>query len=245
MSMLTAVILSFVLIAPPADTGSDFRTVSVYGGHVTLEVPVDWEEIPPDVLESHSLTMAETTGGLVTEVYQHGFRSSNPEVDFMLPECLIQIRESGRLSYRQLLDLPTVEEMRSTGKGAVFDHSGIAARRMELNEAFFDRGTFSLRLRNSLDISHEGEITVDSVAFLTERGLFTVHFYVRASDRDMMATLHARIIDSVRFDDELRYHPRLSDRLPSRTPLILLASALGITAAGIALHLIQRRHQQP
>jgi hypothetical protein len=243
--MLTVILLSLMLTAHPADTEPEYRGVSVYNGHVDLEVPAYWEEIPSELLESHSLRMAESTGGRLTEVYQHGFRSSDPEVDFVLPECLIQIRESGRLRYGQFLRLPSVEDMHSEGEGALVDHSGIAARRMELSDAFFDPGAYSLHLRNTLDLSYESEIIVESVAFLTERGFFTLHFYVRASQLDDMAPIYTRIIDSVRFDDELRYQPRLSDRLPSPSPLILLVSAFVIAVGGIAVHLIQRRRRQP
>jgi hypothetical protein len=243
--MMSTILLAFILASPPADIVPRFRQVSVYGGHVDLEIPAHWEEIPPELLESHSLRMAESTGGRLTEVYQHGFRADDPEADFVLPECLIQIRESGRLRYRQFLELPSIEAIHTDGEGALIDYSGIAARRMELSDAFFDRGAFSLHIRNTLDLSYESEITVESVAFLTERGLFTIHFYARASQIDAMAPVYSRIIDSVRFDDELRYRPRLSDQLPSRTPLILLASALVIAIVGIAIHLIQRRHKQP
>jgi hypothetical protein len=245
LSMLTTLVFSLMLAAQEADTDPEFRQVSVYDGLVEIEVPAHWENIPPELLESHSLRMAESTGGRVTEVYQHGFRTSDPEVDFVLPECLIQIRESGRLRFGPFLRLPSVEDMHSEGEGALVDHTGIAARRMELSDAFFDREAYSLHLRNTLDLSYESEIIVESVAFLTERGFFTIHFYVRASQIDDMAPIYTRIIDSVRFDDKLRYQPRLSDRLPSRTPLILLVSAFVIAIGGIAVHLIQRRRKQP
>ena len=231
--MLTTVILTLLLAAPLGDAVPEFRTVSVYNGHVTFEVPANWEEIPPEMLESHSLRLAESTGGRLTEFYQHGFRNVDPEIDFVLPDCLIQIRESGRLRYGRFLRLPSVEEMRAEGEGVIVSQGVIAARRMELSDAFFDRDAYSLHLRNTLDLGYERRIIADSVAFLTERGFFTIHFYVRASQIDDMSPIHARVIDSVRFDDELGYRPRLSDRLPSRTPLILLASALVVAIGGM------------
>lgn len=245
LSMLATFVSVLMLAAFPAEPESGFRRVSVYDGHVHLEVPSSWEEIPPELLESHSLNMAEFTEGRLTEVYQHGFRSSDPGVDFVLPECLIQIRESGRIRYRQFLDLPTIEEMRSHGEGELVDRSGYATRRMELSEAFFDRRVYSLHLRNTLDLGDESDITVESVAFLTQRGLFTIHFYHPTAQIDQMAPVYARIIDSVRFDDELGYHPKLSDRLPPRAPLILLVCAVAIAVGGLAVHFIQRRHHKP
>ena len=79
--MLTTTILTLILAAHPAAAGQEFREVTVYGGLVTLEIPADWDEIPQDLLESHSLNVAEASGGRITEIYQYGFRSSDPEVD--------------------------------------------------------------------------------------------------------------------------------------------------------------------
>jgi hypothetical protein len=243
--MLTASLFALMLTVSPADADREVRRVSVYDGHVSLEVPADWEEIPPELLESHSLQMAESTGGRLTESYQHGFRSLDPEIDFVLPECLIQIRESGRLRYPQFLDLPSAEDMPSVGEDLFTDRSGSAVGGMELRNAAFDHDTFSLHLRNTLELSYESETSVESVAFLTERGLFTVHFYARASRAGAMAPIYARIIDSISFDDELRYRPRMTDRLPSRLPLILLASAALIAAIAASVHLLQRRRRKP
>ena len=141
LSMLTTLFLTFVLAAAPADTERTYHEVSIYDGHVTLEVPSDWEEIPPELLESHSLGMAESTEGRLTEIYQHGFRTKDPEFGFVLPECLVQIRESGRLSSGRFLELPTIEEIHSVGRGGLVDHSGVGGRRMELNDAVIDRDT--------------------------------------------------------------------------------------------------------
>ena len=177
MSMLTTILLTLVLFAATVPSDQEVREVSVYDGHVTFEIPADWAKIPPEVLESHSMRMAEASGGRLTEIYQYGFRSSDPEVDFFLPECLVQFRESGRLSYRRFLRLPTAEDMRETGRESVDERAGPAVREMELSDAVFDRQSFSLHLRNTLVLSNEGRTSVKSVAFLTERGLFTMHFY--------------------------------------------------------------------
>ena len=243
-SMLTTNLLTLFLIAPIQMADLDVREVSVYDGHVTFEIPVDWVEISPDLLESHSMRLAEASGGRLTEIYQYGYRSSDPEADFFLPECLIQYRESGRLNYRRLLRLPTTEEMRETGKESIDERAGPAVREMELSDAVFDRASFSLHLRNTLVFSNEGRASVKSVAFLTERGLFTLHFYSRIRTADTMDKISTRIVESVRFDDELRYRPRVVDRWPRQpaTILVFVGSLIAITA--LAVHFIQRRRRQ-
>jgi hypothetical protein len=242
--MLTTTLLTLALLAPAAPSDQEFREVSVYNGHVTFEIPADWAKISPEVLESHSMRLAEASGGRLTEIYQYGFRSSDPEVDFFLPECLIQFRESGRLSYRRFLRLPTSEEMRNTGKEPIDERAGPAVRKMELSDAVFDRPSFSLHLRNTLVLSNEGKVAVKSVAFLTERGLFTMHFYSRIKGIDAMDEISERIVESVRFDDELRYRSRFLDLWPPPTATILVVIGSLIALVALAVHLIQRRRKK-
>ncbi len=244
LSMLTTTILMLALIAPTEIVDQEVRRVSVYDGHVTFEIPADWVKIPPELLESHTMRLAEASGGRLTEIYQYGFRSSDPEADFFLPECLIQYRESGRLSYRRFLRLPSIDEMGETGRESIDERAGPAVREMELSDAVFDRDSFSLHLRNTLVLSNEGRTSVKSVAFLTERGLFTMHFYSRISAIDTMDEISTRIVDSVRFDDELKYRPRLLDHWPPQPATILVAVGSLIAIVALAVHFLQRwRHQ--
>ena len=243
-SMLTTALLTLFLIAPTQMAGQDIRKVSVYGGHVTFEIPVDWVEISPDVLESHSMRLAEASGGRLTEIYQYGFRSGDPEADFFLPECLIQYRESGRLNYRRYLRLPKINELRDTDRESIDERAGPAVREMELSDAVFDRASFSLHLRNTLVLSNEGKASVKSVAFLTDRGLFTMHFYSRVRATDAMDTISARIVASVRFDDELRYRPRIADLLPRQPATILVVVGALIAISALAVHFLQLRRRQ-
>ena len=242
--MLNTILVTLVLIAPALSTDQEVREVSVYDGHVTFEIPADWAKIAPEVLESHSMRLAEASGGRLTEIYQYGFRSNDPESDFFLPECLVQFRESGRLSYRRFLRLPSAEDMRETGRESVDERAGPAVREMELSDAVFDRDSFSLHLRNTLVLSNEGRTSVKSVAFLTERGLFTMHFYSRIKAIEDMDEISTRIVDSVRFDDELRYRPRLLDRWPPRPPTILVVVGSLIAIIALAVHFLQRRRRQ-
>ena len=82
------------------------------------------------------------------------------------------------------------------------------------------------------------------MAFLTERGLFTIHFYAPADHVEALAPVYEHIIDSVHFDGELKYRPRLIDSVPPKLPLILLASAAVIAIGGAILSVYQRKRRQ-
>jgi hypothetical protein len=240
--MMSSLFLVLSLAMSSEVSAEEFRSVLIYDGLVTLDVPAAWNEIPRDVLEFYALRAAESSGGRMTETYQFGFRLADPELDFALPQFLIQIRESGRLNYRQFHRLPSAEDLRATGERSLAEHVGPLMRGMEIGEAVFDEGSFALHLSNRLDLSFEGETIVDSVAFLTERGFFTIHFYAKASEAEKMEPIVAHVIDSVQFDRELAYRPRLTDYWPPRpTTLFLLAASIFVVAA--AVHIFRRGRQ--
>ncbi len=233
-----------LLLSPISLSGAEpVRQVSVYDGLVSIEVPISWQEIPTEVLEFYSLRAAEASGGRTAEIYQHGFRPGDPEIDFSLPQILIQIRESGRLAYGQFLHLPPLAELRGDGEQRLAERAGPMLNRVELDEVSFDRASFSLKVTNSLDLTVEGTVRVDTFSFLTERGLFTIHCYAPASQTDMYAPLFADIIASVRLGEDIAYRPRLADRWPPALAVIAYTTA-GLSAV-ILLVLVIRRRTHP
>lgn len=216
------------------------RTVEVYQSLVTLEIPSDWNEIPSDVLEFHTLRSVEASGGMLAEVYQHGFRPGDPENDFELPQILIQIRESGRLKYGQFLLLPTIESLRQQDEDTLEERVRPVISDSQLNEVTFNREDFCLRVHNTLDTESAGKTIVVSASFLTERGLFTVHCYSHISQNIVAAPIFEKIIASVRIDESIRYKPRLSDRLPP-LPALFAYSIAAILAIAILVTLLVRR----
>ncbi|MCG6950592.1 MAG: hypothetical protein LJE93_16890 [Acidobacteria bacterium] len=237
----TAIFLTTMI--PTATSGQDLREVSVYDGHATLEIPYDWNEIPEEMLEFYSLRAAESSGGRTAEIYQHGFRPGDPEMDFALPQILIQIRESGRLNYRRFANPPSSEELLASGERVLSEHTGPMVRGIELGSAVFDREKYALHLSNTLDLKFEGETSVESVAFLTERGLFTVHFYADASQTARTDPLFRRISESIRFDEELAYRPHLTDLWPPSPSTVFFLLAALVAAVALAYHFTRPRHQ--
>lgn len=219
------------------------RTVDVYDGLVTLEIPEKWHEIPPDVLEFFSLQSAEESGGMVVEIYQHGYRPGNPEADFAAPQILIQIKESGRLNSRQFLQLPPIEVVREHGDDRLDERMGPMLEKVRLNEVFFDRENNSIHIANTLDLKYEGKTMVTSVSFLTERGLFSIHCYALISQHVAMNPVFEKIIQSVRIDDSIRYRPRIGDRMPPRPALIAYGIALVLAFLALGIHLVGRRRR--
>jgi hypothetical protein len=80
------------------------------------------------------------------------------------------------------------------------------------------------------------------VSFLTERGLFTLICYAHSPQATVVAPIFDRVIDSVRFDQELRYKPRCVDRWPPK-PSTIAYGAAALIAIALLLNQIHRRRR--
>jgi hypothetical protein len=239
-SILIFTVFSAVSALPADDA---VRCVTLYQGHVTLEVPADWEEIPADDLESFSLQLAEASGGRVGEIYQHGFFPDSRIVISTLPLILVQIRESGRLPYGQFLRLPPLEELQRSGSRHIIERMGPVLSGLDLQKVGYDKRNHTLHLVNKLVLKTEGRVSVRSVSFLTERGLFTLHCYAHAPQATAVAPIFDRIIDSVSFDDELVYKSRWVDLWPPK-PSTIAYGAASMVAMALLLHQVRRRRRK-
>lgn len=228
------VLVSLLLAAAPASAGT---TVTFYGGHATMILPDGWEELAPEHIEELSMWFAEATAGRAVAVYQHGYRPPDYQADPWLPHLLVQIRESGRLSYGRYLDLPQAETLES----ASGDPSSYALPPLVLDvsidELDFDRDRYCLRLEHTLDLRFKGPVRVFTAAFLTEKGLVALHYVDRERRAEAARARFEAIARSVSFDGELAYRPGLSDRWPG-LPFFLAAAATAFATLG---YLVARR----
>lgn len=219
------------------------RTVELYDGLVSIAIPADWAEIPPSDLEAFTLRLAETTGGQTAETYQHGLQHRNAPRLFAYPHVLVQIKETGRLSYGAFLSLPSVDEVQQTSSRRLVERGGPLVSGLSLDQLFFDRSRFALRMSSTIQTTTAGGVGVHSASFLTERGLFVVHCFDLISRFQLTAPLFARIVDSVAIRAPLAYQPRTLDRWPLLTRLDWRHAAVALVIAVLAAALVMRiRH---
>lgn len=198
------------------------RRVSVYDGHASIEIPVDWNEMPVDLLDYLAIRAAETSGGRTTEYYQHGFRPAATDTGFDLPQVLVQIREDGRRRLSDLLNLPTPDRVEAESDGLINEVRGPFLQQLDLVGVSFDPARKVLRVDSTMELLVEGTTAVRSASFLTERGVLVVHCYDSAAAMAASAALFDRIISSVEFDDTTAYRVRWSDRWTRRHSLVVV-----------------------
>jgi hypothetical protein len=238
---LTAVMAVLLIAALPGFADPVVRPVSIYDDLVAMEVPEDWLEIDPMHLEDLTMWSAEATAGRSVEVYQHGFRPRDPGPDPSLPNFLVQIRESGRLRYGRFLHLQPLDELQDEAHRSFPDGIPPLVMGVAVDDVTFDPTTFCLRLEHSLDLRFVGRVTVLTAAFLTERGLVSLHFVDRERRIDSGRILFDRIVGSVRLSPEIAYQPRKTDHLPG-LPFFVAAAIVALALIAFLLH---RRRLQP
>jgi hypothetical protein len=217
----------------------DVRRVAIYDELVTIEIPATWEEESPLDLEQTTFRTAEATGGQLVEVYQHGFRPSHPTTEPGLPEVLIQIRESGRIRSGDLVGDTSLKFLRQGAEARYHGELAPLIMAIEVLDSYFDADTNTLHLEHRIELRLKGEVRVLTVAFLTERGLLTFHFFDRAARIADSRQVFDQMIQSVQIDPTLAYRPRWSDRWPG-LPFFI---ASGVAALVLLIIIIRRRRE--
>lgn len=231
--LLVACLLSPAI---PADEGTPTK---VYDGRFSFTLPSDWQAISPEDLDEISMWVIDTTYGRSVEVYQHGFVSSTFESDPWLPHLLVQIRESGRLNYGSFLHLEPIDELRSTSKNTFPKGLPPLIMGVAVEDVHFDSERLCVRLEHALDLRFKGRVRVLTAAFLTERGVVTLHLADRERRITESRELFDAIVDSAVVAPDIAYQRRVRDRWPG-LPFFIAAA---LVAAALAAYLFRRRGQ--
>jgi len=249
--LLPALGLVLAFVSPPvcADADVSLRRVEIERVGVVMSIPLDWVEIDIDDLEIFSLGIAELSGGRAAETYHVGFRRSDSAGWLDLPYILLQVRESGRLRYGAILDLPPVEGIKRLSTRTLKEALGEGLTDVRLEKLEFDRSLFALRIRSIVDRRAGGPVVIETATFLTQQGVLSVHCYEIRGRFDSMLPLFESVIDSVQLVEGVRYQPGISDRWPFLTRLtwihVVLSSAFGFLGGSIVFFIRRRQLQRP
>lgn len=237
MSRITVSILLLAAATAVASTASDHHdnTVSIYDGRTTFALPGGWTEIPPSELEEIAMRVAEATEGRSAEYYQHGYFPPSFLDDPWLPHLLVQIRESGRIPYGRFLNLDPDSSEANAPSGVPPLILGVAVDRMD-----FDTEKMCIHIEHTLDLRFKGRIRILTAAFLTERGVFALHFANRENRIAESRGIFDAVVASVSLDPEIAYQPRVSDRWPG---LPFFAAAALMTV--LLIFTIARQRRRP
>ncbi len=238
-----------VLIAAPAAPGEPETRVPIAGGRATLPLPNGWIELDPILLGILADQLTVLSGGVTTERYQHGFRPEDRiGAAFGPPLVLVQVRDSGRVPYRDVAarggDLPVPDRPGDFVRG-----TRPTLRGLEIRQVRFDRSRLAIRAEGVFERPSVPVTEIRSVAYLTSDGTLTVHGYLELPADSTEAAAVDRMLDGVRLGPELLYRPRMAERLAAAALrpsswYVAAGATVGILLGLLAVGAMRRRHEE-
>jgi hypothetical protein len=213
----------------------------------TLTLPDGWERIPGKAIEELVAKVAAAAGGKISEHYDDGFQQSAGGKWFQYPYVLVQARENGRIPEAKLAEMKSVREGMQKGLNEAEGKLSSLVSGLSLGDTFYDASNKCILIRFSMNAPNVGEIKALTCGFLTERGILLVHCYARAADFDRQLPIFQSILDSVRISEDLRYKPRLSDKIGFDVSQSLRSGLIGGLiggAVGVIMWLTKRKKTQ-
>lgn len=211
---------------------------SLREGRVILQLPPDWQRIDQEELDLVTMWAAEVTGGRVGELWEAGVAPAAGDLQLGPPFVLIQVDESGRISYGELAILPELESIQARVDANRDRGDRLGTGSMRLQSIHFDRTRFALETISGLATSPWGELEIHTLTYLTEAGSLTLHGYLGAQADPLQRRAVAAVLDNVLIAENLAYRPRLRDRWLdlSRRPEFwyTLAGAMAIATWAVA-----------
>lgn len=221
--------------------------VPIADGRATIALPPGWTELDPILLGLLADDLTRLSGGLTTERYQHGFRPEDRlGGPFGPPLVLVQVRDSGRVSYPDLAatvgPLPLPDSPGDFVRG-----TRPTLRGLEMERALFDRSRLAIRAVGRFERPSLPVTEIRSVAYLTSHGTLTVHGYLELPTDPTEAAAVDRMLEGVALGPELRYRPRLLECLAAaalRSTTWYLAAAVTLGVLLVILGVAARRRRR-
>lgn len=202
---------------PPPPYGLDWQILRFDADQFTLRLPPEWVEIPGFNMErfvggaaAHSFLADQA----YAQNYKHGFQEGPVKEWFKPPYCLVDIHTRGRVTRKQLADLPRVQKILPGGGPAREDGS---------------RGVFSLSALGTFAYEPEADIVwlnftrpregsepmrAAAALVLTQQGGVQFNFYCREADARRYLDVFERIARTVVIHEYLRYRKPIFESWP-------------------------------
>lgn len=232
------------LTTPLLRTGAAEPTrLPLAGAEASISLPADWAAIDPQWLIALADQLARQSDGEAAEAYQYGFRPGRRRgAPFGPPLVLVQIRENGRLPWREAVELgesrlPPRVKVQADGSHPTLP--ALEPRTLEL-----DMRLRAIRSESLLRRPLGPPIEIRSVVYLTRRGTIGLYGFLESPPKPASLAAVVAILDSVELDPAVVYRPRLGERLGvalRRSSTWYLAAALMLVATLLVAYRGRRR----
>jgi len=180
----------------------------------TIRLPAGWVSIPRDVLDSYANKIARNAPNLANQRLDYGFQLSTSRNWFEYPYIMVQIKRTGRIPESQLESLDQVQRGMNKGLGQTQQSMSGVISDAHLGKTTYDPSLHILWSRISANVTGIGVVKGLCAVLLTEDGVIQIISYAMDRDFERSAPLFEEIAKNAVVDDNLRYKPRLTDKVP-------------------------------
>ena len=202
-----------------------------------ISIPTDWEEIPKEMLDGYSKNLLELAPDAPVPNFDYGFQAGDSETWFSYPYILISIKNTGRLSKKELLSLPdlSIDEY--------IDELGEAMENItsevDMGQMYYDKASNIIWMHLEASVIGVGEIHGLNAMILTERGYIAAAAYSFKKDFTSYQALFRLIQKSILPIPSLRYESRITDSIPMSIRGINWAEVIAAAIIGGIIFLFQ------
>jgi hypothetical protein len=206
-----AVIALFVAAASRTSAIEFIRT-EIPGTGVALNLPTDWERIPPEVIQRFKDKLASSSANpaeMKTRMNYAFAAQRKAEHYFEFPYLLVEIQNTGRISTSQL------EHLSNNSLGKSFAQAEELLPKMlqgsKVNTPGYDPTTKRLWCEFSSTVAGQDRMHALSVIIPTELGFVEIYMYSKEEDFSSLSSLFREIGTHVELSSSLAYKPRWTD----------------------------------
>jgi hypothetical protein len=202
----------------PTTSGSiaiEFIRTEIPGSGVALNLPIDWQTIPPDIIQRYNdaVASASTNPAQARRAMNYVYAAQRKAEDyFMYPYLLVQILKTGRISEAQLKSLPSdaFREGIAEGKEEIKGFFSVI-QGFKINTPIYDPTTKRIWLEVSSTVSGLGSVHGLQAMIPTETGFVEIDMYSKEGDFTSWAPLFRTIGTNVELSPSIAYQPRWTD----------------------------------
>jgi len=195
-----------LLLLSAAAAEKDFPTQQGF----TIVLSDDWVEIPRNVLDDLSATMARMSSAPVQK-WDYGYQLASATNWAQYPYILVQVKEEGRIRESELANYKKVSADMNEGlKKAEKSMDGILSD-STMGETVYDDQNHILFSTMQMNVRAIGPVLGVTAVKLTEKGAVQFMGYTLEKDASIYVPFYKKAAIDVRLPEDLVYKPRASD----------------------------------
>jgi len=205
------VVLMGLMIMATASFGADLNQKVTTPSGIVLYLPVQWQQIPKDILTAQFEEAFRQNPDLRKQMYEDGFQAP-AEQWFSYPYLLVQSVHTGRIFETAFKKVPKLDEV-FDAKVQETAQSLSATVDAVTGKAVYDSNQRILWTSAKANYLGIGNIKMLAGGHLSEDGIVQIYCYAREEDFSRYENLFHQIISRVDLPPGIRYVPRITDKM--------------------------------